>query len=177
MGISVFFLQLIAYTPRGLLRIHFRRRPEYSHRKGRFVMVKLIVGNKGTGKTKTLIQHVQDAAKVSKGNVVCIERGDALKFGLSHKIRLIDIKEYKVTGPEAYYGFMAGLMAGNYDITEIFGDATFKILCGKDAKDTEALAVFVDKLRTLTRDTKVIITLTVSCDAADLPERIKECII
>lgn len=140
-------------------------------------MVKLIVGNKGTGKTKTLIQLVQDTAKASKGNVVCIERGDALKFGLSYDIRLIDIKEYKVTGAEAYYGFMAGLMAGNYDITEIFGDATFKILCGKDSKDVEALAQFVEKLSTLTKDTKVVITLTVSCDPSDLPERIKSYIV
>lgn len=137
-------------------------------------MVKLIVGNKGTGKTKYLLKHVNDAAKVSKGNVVCIERGDALKFDLSHKIRLIDIKEYKISGADAYYGFIAGLLAGNYDITEIFGDATFKILCGKDSKDFEALAIFVEKISALTKNSEVSITLTVSCDVNDLPERIRE---
>lgn len=136
-------------------------------------MVKLIVGNKGTGKTKALIKLVEEAADKSKGNVVCIERGDALKFGLHHKIRLIDIKEYKISGAEAYYGFVAGLMAGNYDITEIFGDATFKILCGKDAKDFEALATFVEKLDALIKGQDIHITFTVSCDANDLPERVR----
>ena len=97
-------------------------------------MVKLIVGSRGTGKTKKLIEQVQQAAKVSKGHVVCIEKGDSLRFDLSYHIRLIDIEEYGVKGPEAYFGFIAGLLAGNYDITEIFGDATFKILCGKTAK-------------------------------------------
>lgn len=136
-------------------------------------MVKLIVGNKGTGKTKKLIHMVEEAAGRSKGNVVCIERGDSLKFDLSHHIRLIDIKEYGISGADAYFGFIAGLMAGNYDITEIFGDATFKILCGKDIKDCEALAGFVEKVDALTKNTDVTITFTVSSDASDLPDRVK----
>lgn len=140
-------------------------------------MVQLIVGNKGTGKTKSLIKHVEDAAQKSKGNVVCIERGDALKFGISHKIRLIDIKEYKITGPDAYFGFIAGLLAGNYDITEIFGDATFKILCGKDSKDQEALADFLERIDALTKGTDIDVTFTVSCAASELPERVRGMII
>ena len=136
-------------------------------------MVKLIAGNKGTGKTKALLQMVNEAAKVTKGNVVCIEKGDALKFDLRSSIRLIDIEEYSISGPEAYYGFIAGLLAGNYDITEIFGDATFKILCGKDAKDMGALASFVEKLTALTSNTSLDITFTVSCDPSDLPESIR----
>lgn len=140
-------------------------------------MVKLIVGNKGTGKTKALIEHVQKAAQSSKGNVVCIEKGDALKFGLSYHIRLINIEDYNIRGTDAYYGFIAGLLAGNYDITEIFGDATFKILCGKDSKDFEALADFVEKLEKLTASSNAMITFTVSCDPADIPERIQENII
>lgn len=136
-------------------------------------MVKLIVGNKGTGKTKQLIHLVEEAAERSKGNVVCIERGDALKFDLHHRIRLIDIKEYSINGHDAYYGFIAGLMAGNYDITEIFGDATFTILCGKDNKDVEMLASFVEEMETLTKQNDVTITFTISCDPSELPERIR----
>ena len=136
-------------------------------------MVKLIAGNKGTGKTKALLQMVNEAAKVTKGNVVCIEKGDALKFDLRSSIRLIDIEEYSISGPEAYYGFIAGLLAGNYDITEVFGDATFKILCGKNANDMEALASFVEKLTAITRNTSLDITFTVSCDPSDLPESIR----
>ena len=136
-------------------------------------MVKLIVGNKGTGKTKMLIHRVNEAAKVSKGNVVCIERGDSLKFDLNYRIRLIDIKEYKLSGVDAYYGFIAGLLAGNYDITEIFGDATFKILCGKDAKDPAALAQFVERIAILTADGPEVV-FTVSCDESELPESIRQ---
>jgi hypothetical protein len=136
-------------------------------------MVQLIVGNKGTGKTKTLIKMVEDSSAKSMGNVVCIEKGDALKFDLSHKIRLIDIEEYSVNGTDAYYGFIAGLLAGNYDITDIYGDATFKILCGKDGKDCGILSAFVEKVNALTEKSSVNVTFTVSCDPADLPERIQ----
>lgn len=140
-------------------------------------MVKLIVGNKGTGKTKALISLVEKAAQTTKGNVVCIERGDALKFDLSYHIRLIDIKEYGVSGTEAYYGFMAGLLAGNYDITEVFADATLKILCGKDCKDPQALADFVLRLDALTKNSEICVTMTVSCDAQDIPESIRGMVI
>lgn len=136
-------------------------------------MVKLIVGPKGTGKTKTLIHMVEEASKASKGNVVCIERGDSLKFDLNYSIRLIDIKEYRISGADAYYGFIAGLLAGDYDITEIFGDATFKILCGKDSKDFEALAEFAEKVDALTKNSEVTVTFTLSCNAEDLPERVR----
>jgi hypothetical protein len=136
-------------------------------------MVQLIVGSKGSGKTKALVKMVEDSAAKSMGNVVCIEKGDSLKFGLSHKIRLIDIEEYSVSGPDSYYGFIAGLMAGNYDITDIYGDATFKVLCGKDSKDCELLATFVEKLNALLGNHSMNVIFTVSCDPADLPERIK----
>lgn len=137
-------------------------------------MVKMIVGSKGTGKTKALIDLVNDAAKNSKGNVVCIERGDALKFDLASKIRLIDIKEYHIKGDDAYYGFIAGLLAGNYDITEIYADATFKILCGKDSKDVDVLAKFIKGVAELTKDNHTTVTFTISCDKNDIPEDIRQ---
>ena len=137
-------------------------------------MVQLIVGSKGSGKTKKFIAQVSEAANVSKGNVVCIEKGSSLRFDLRHHIRLINIDEYRITGPEAYYGFVAGLLAGNYDITEIFGDATFRILCGKDSKDFELIAIFVEKLSALTKNTDLKIVLTLSCEPSELPERIRQ---
>lgn len=136
-------------------------------------MVKLIVGNKGSGKTKTLIDRVNKAAENSKGNVVCIEKGNALKFDLKHHIRLINIDEYKISGPQAYYGFIAGLLAGNYDITEIFADATFKILGCKEDKDFEFLAGFVKEIDKITGDSPNV-TFTVSCDEKDIPESIRQ---
>ena len=135
-------------------------------------MVSMIVGNKGSGKTKKLIDQVREAATVSKGNVVCIEKGDSLRFDLNYRIRLIDIEEYKISGAESLYGFVCGLLAGNYDITDIFCDATFKILCGKDAKDVEALATFAEDLSRLTQSLKVNIVLTASCEQSELPARV-----
>ena len=140
-------------------------------------MVRLIVGSKGSGKTKKLISRVNEAAEVSKGNVVCIEKGNSLRYDINHHVRLIDINEYSVTGADAYYGFIAGLLAGNYDITDIFGDATFKILYGKGGKDTEGFADFALRLSQQAKSSDICIYLTVSCDAGELPERIKDLII
>jgi len=137
-------------------------------------MVKLIVGERGSGKTKKLIDAVKAAAAVSKGNVVCIEKGDSLRFDLNHKIRLIDIAEYDVRGEDAYYGFISGLMAGNYDITEIFGDATMKILFGKGEKDVAATVRFIDRIEKLAADANAQVILTISCSMADLPEHIRK---
>ena len=136
-------------------------------------MVSMIVGRRGTGKTKKLIDQVREAAQSSKGNVVCIEKGKDLRFDISYHIRLIDIEEYSISGADRYYGFIAGLMAGNYDITDIFCDATFKILCGKGEKDFEALAKFVEDLNALAGALKINIVLSVSCDVSDLPERVR----
>ncbi|MCL2857549.1 MAG: hypothetical protein FWE19_07540 [Oscillospiraceae bacterium] len=136
-------------------------------------MVSMIVGKRGTGKSKKLIDQVREAAQRSDGNVVCIEKGKALRFDISYHIRLIDIEEYGIGGADRYYGFIAGLMAGNYDITDIFCDATFKILSGKGEKDFDALTKFVDDLNALGGALKINIVLSVSCDASELPERLQ----
>lgn len=136
-------------------------------------MVKLIVGKRGFGKTKILMEKVQSAAEVSKGNVVCIEWGDSLKFDLSYHIRLIDIQEYAISGPDALYGFISGLLAGNYDITEIFVDATFRILCGETCKDMDVMVAFIERLQALAKDNDVELALTISCDPSELPEHVR----
>ena len=136
-------------------------------------MIKLIVGNKGSGKTKAMIEKANAAAAASKGNVVCIVKGLLLPYDLSHKVRLIDVTQYGVKGYEAYCGFICGVMAGNYDITDIFCDATLKI----GGNDLEAFADMVEKLISLTTANGMEITFTVSCDLSRLPERIKKYVI
>lgn len=133
-------------------------------------MVKLIVGKRGTGKTKTLIDLVTERADQSKGNVVCIEKGDSLKFDLNPKIRLIDIEEYNISGPDAYYGFISGLLAGNYDITDICCDATFRIICGFDCKDPEVLEGFILRIEELVKTHECSIVFTVSANTEDIPK-------
>ncbi len=133
-------------------------------------MIKLIVGNKGSGKTKTMINMVNEAVKTTSGNVVCVEKGLKLTYDISHQARLVDIEHYGVSGFPAFGGFLCGLMAGNYDITEIFVDATLKI----GGRDTEEFAQMVDRLYPLTEENSTVIIFTVSCDISELPERIKK---
>ena len=133
-------------------------------------MIRLIVGNKGSGKTKTLITMTNEAVGSSSGNVVCLEKGLKLTYDISHKARLVDTDEYGVEGFDSLYGFIAGLMAGNYDITHIFVDATLKI----GGRDYEAFACMIDRLQKLGSLDHVELTFTVSCDASELPARLAE---
>ena len=133
-------------------------------------MMKLIVGNKGSGKTKTLISMVNDAVAVSKGNVVCIEKGSVMTFDINYKARLVDIDNYDIVGYEAFYGFLTGILAGNYDITHLCVDATLRI-GGRDYAALADMLTKLDKVVAERGDTEVV--FTVSCDKADLPESVQ----
>ena len=87
-------------------------------------MVKLIVGVRGTGKTKTLIEMVNGAVASSKGSVICIEKGNKLNYDITDKARLIDVDAYAVEDAQALYGFIAGISASDHDITDLFIDST-----------------------------------------------------
>ena len=119
-------------------------------------MIKLIVGAKGSGKTKAMIDQINDSVKTSKGNVVVVEKGMKLTYDIAPAARLIDLDEYKVSGGEMLYGFVAGLMASNYDITDI-----------------NRLGVVLDEMAAIAGDT-VKVTVTVSADEAALPHDVKK---
>ena len=131
-------------------------------------MVKLIIGNKGSGKTKRLIELVNGAVEKSNGNVVCIEKERLLTYDVNYRARLVETDHYKVSGYDAFYGFLCGVIAGDHDITDILVDATLKI----GGRDYEALASFLEKVAELSKLSEQDITFTVSCDESDLPERI-----
>lgn len=131
-------------------------------------MISMIIGNKGSGKTKRLVELVNAAVDASKGNVVCIEKGLKLTYDLTHKARLVDVDEYDVSGFDTLYGFISGMCAGNYDLTEIFVDATLKI----GGRNYEELADFISKLSELSKKSSVEMVLTISCDESELPARI-----
>ena len=133
-------------------------------------MISLIIGNKGTGKTKQLITAVNAAADVSIGDVVCMEKGKKLMYDISHKIRLIDTDVYFISGFLEFYGFLSGVCATNYDVTDIFVDATLKI----GGRDFTAFAAFIGKLATLSESAGTNFTFTVSCDESDLPASVFE---
>ena len=90
-------------------------------------MVSLIIGHKGTGKTKHLIDEVNKAMEASNGNVICIEKGSKLTYDINSRVRLVSADDFAISGYEAYYGFLAGMCAGDSDITDILADGTLKI--------------------------------------------------
>ena len=108
-------------------------------------MLKLIIGVKGTGKTKTLINLVNGALETTKGDVVCIEKGVKLRYDIKPSARLIDVEEFMVGDAQSLYGFVAGILASNHDVTDLFIDSTLKI-CNGDMPAFEKLVVELDKL-------------------------------
>ena len=108
-------------------------------------MLKLIIGVKGTGKTKALINLVNTAAAESKGDVVCIEKGSKLRFDVKSTVRLIEAEEYVIDNAQALYGFIEGSLASNHDITDLFVDYALKI-CNNDAAAFDNFVELVAKL-------------------------------
>lgn len=133
-------------------------------------MIKFLAGNKGSGKTKRLIALAHDAVKVSKGNVVCVEKGDTLTYDVDHKCRLINIEDYGILGFDAFYGFISGLCACNYDITDVLVDSTLKI----GGRDMEQFSAFIKKVAPLAEQTGITFVFSVSADVSELSDEVKE---
>ena len=133
-------------------------------------MIKLIVGAKGSGKTKTLIDMIDQATKTSAGNIVVIEKSMKLTTEINHKARLLDVDEYDISGADMFYGFVAGVLAGNYDITELFIDGILKT-CNHDLA---GLGAFLTKVEGLAATAGTNVTITISAAAEDLPEDVKK---
>ncbi len=133
-------------------------------------MIKLIVGKKGSGKTKILVDMVNNAAKTTDGNVVCVEQKPKLTYDLDHSVRLLDVVNYDISGFDAFYGYVAGLLSGNYDITELYVDSILKI-CGQDLN---ALGEFFDKINKVAEQANTKLVFTVSADVSELPDSVKK---
>lgn len=137
-------------------------------------MIKLIVGTKGSGKTKTLVSQANAAGEASKGNVVFVEKGMQLQYDLATSVRLVNTEEYGISGFEKFSGFLSGILAGNYDITHMFVDGTFKI--GGKEKNFEGLTDMVLHLaKVAPQDTEIV--FSISCSEEDLPESIQQYVV
>ncbi len=127
-------------------------------------MLKLMIGVKGTGKTKALIEKVNAASATSHGDVVCIEKGTKLRFDISSKVRLVDTEEYLVSDAQALYGLIAGILASNYDVTDIFVDNTLKICNG----NIPALEIMLNEVAALLdkHDANLFMTASIPVEEA-----------
>ena len=126
-------------------------------------MVRLIMGVKGSGKTKQLIEMINNAAKDEPGNVVCIEANRNLTYDIHYQIRLIEAQEYKLSNYDLYRGFISGLYAGNYDISHIFIDNLCKTMGGEVNQNTED---FLNWLDSFGEKNGIKFTVTISADLA-----------
>ena len=130
-------------------------------------MIKLITGKKGSGKTKTLIDQINTAVAETNGCLVCVEKGETLRRSISYKVRWVGVEQFDIAGYDAFYGFVAGMLAGNYDIKDIFVDSILKV----GGADYEALGAMLTKIDNLT-GSDVNVVFTVSADDSALPESV-----
>ena len=133
-------------------------------------MIHVIMGLKGSGKTKKLIDAIHSAVAEAHGDVVCIEYGRKLTYDVTYKVRLVDSKEYGISSPEMLKGFLSGLHAGNFDITHVFIDNLYKTI-GVDKAAAEDFIVWAAKFA---EANNMEITITVSEDPAQASEVVKQ---
>lgn len=126
-------------------------------------MVRLIMGEKGTGKTKKLIELINSAAAEEHGNVVCIEAKSSMVYDIHYHVRLVVAEEYQISTFETLRGLISGLYAGNYDISHVFIDNLFKIVDGDCNQEMDNFLAWLDKF---SNKHGVKFTLTVSGDPA-----------
>ena len=134
-------------------------------------MVKLILGLKGSGKTKELVDLVREAVKMENGDVVCIEKEKKLTYDIPYQARLIEAGSYDTGSYEFIKGFICGLHSGNYDITHVFVDNFYKIVSNKDPV---VFGEFLDWLEDFSEKEKIEFVISVTMDPDTVGDAIKK---
>ena len=134
-------------------------------------MVKLFAGLSGSGKTQEMLRSLNEAVEHESGSVVCIEKGNKLRFDVNYKVRLIEYQTYELDGADALKAFISGLHAGNFDITHIFLKSIHRLL-GTD--DPAEMAGFCDWCKRFGDVNSVSFTFTARIDPAEMPEEMKQ---
>jgi hypothetical protein len=136
-------------------------------------MVQLIVGKKGKGKTKCLLDKVNTEVKNVLGSVVFLDKNTKHMYELNNKIRLIVVTDFMISNPDEFLGFVSGIISQDHDLQQMYFDSFLSISCleGQDITDT------IDKLDKLSEKFGVEFVLSVSLDEAELPESIKSKVI
>ena len=133
-------------------------------------MIHVIMGLKGSGKTKKLLDSISNAVAQAHGDVVCIEYGKKLTYDVSYKVRLVDSKEYAIASSAMLKGFISGLHAGNFDITDVFIDNLYKTI-GADLAAAEDFIVWCAKFA---EENSMEITVSLSEDPANASDALKQ---
>lgn len=136
-------------------------------------MVQLIVGNKGKGKTKYLLDKVNTEIKDVQGNVVYLDKSTKHMFELNNKIRLIDVSDYLVTNSDEFIGFICGIISQDHDLQHMYFDSFLKIAC----LDESDISATIDKLETISTKFHVDFVVSISVDEHALPENLKSKVI
>lgn len=132
-------------------------------------MIDLLVGQKGLGKTKKLVELANERTSKSDGTVVLFAKENNLTFNLAHSVRLIDIKDYDIGDFMGLYGFICGVCAGNYDVTDILIDSIFE----PDKINIDELVSFIERLARICQNSDITLTLAVPVVITDLPDRMQ----
>ena len=136
-------------------------------------MVQIIVGNKGKGKTKHLLEKVNLQVKETKGNIVYLDKSTKHMYELNNKVRLIDVSQYMITNHDEFTGFICGIVSQDHDLEQMFLDSFLKIAC----LENEDITPVVDKLEKISQNYGIDFVLSVSMDESELPEALKSKII
>ena len=136
-------------------------------------MVQLIVGNKGKGKTKFLLEKVNNDVKEAVGSVVYLDKSPKHMYELNNKVRLIDVSDYMIENTDGFLGFVSGIISQDHDLQQMYFDSFLKI-AKAEAKD---MASVVEKFDKISSKFGVDFVVSVSADEEDLPEAVKSNII
>lgn len=136
-------------------------------------MVQLIVGNKGKGKTKHLLEKVNLQVKETKGNIVYLDKSTKHMYELNNKVRLIDVSQYMITNHDEFVGFICGIVSQDHDLEQMFLDSFLKIAC----LENEDITPVIEKLEKISQNYGIDFVLSVSMDESELPEALKTKII
>lgn len=134
-------------------------------------MIKLLIGKKGTGKTKVLLENVNQSAEVAHGNVVFISNDTSRNmYDIKSEIRMADTKDFNLTSWDEFLGFICGIISGNYDITNIFIDGILKIV----NNTMDGFENFLKALEDISTKFNIDFEISVSIAVEDAPEYIKK---
>mgnify|MGYP006381375227 FL=1 len=136
-------------------------------------MVQLIVGEKGKGKTKQLLDKVNSEVKSITGNIAYLDKSMAHMYELNNKVRMIDVSQYMIENPSEFIGFVSGIISQDHDLQQMYFDSFLKLACLED-KD---ITPYIEKLEKISEAQGVDFIISISVDAEEIPESIKKNII